>query len=57
MDDFYSYNSTQEKADDLYFSEDKGDWSEDPFNNGDLQDPWGFDPFSPDAEVWDSLGG
>lgn len=43
---------------DVFFPEyDSDDWAEDPFNNGEIDDQglWDFDPFGPDADVWDSL--
>lgn len=43
-DDFYTYNETQEELS-------PGDID----GYDDEQDPWGFDPFGPDAEVWRGL--
>ncbi len=36
----------------VLLDETAGEWRNDEFNS---DDAWGYDPFGPDAEVWDSL--
>lgn len=45
---------------DLIPEYDNDDWANDPWNNGDipdpdLQGPWDYDEFGPDADVWHSI--